>query len=51
LSWPCAPTKPNPRLNGFIWYLLTAAALIGMMVWIAALDLPGSELAMAILNA
>lgn len=34
-----------------IWYLLTAAALIGMMVWIAALKLPGSELAMVILNA
>jgi len=34
-----------------IWYLLTAGALIGMIVWVAALGLPGSELAMAVLNA
>jgi hypothetical protein len=36
---------------GLIWYLLTAAALVGMIVWVAALELPGSELALAVLNA
>ena len=56
-DWKSFGEDSKPKLNTYgivfslIWYLLTAAALIGMMVWIAALDLPGSELAMAILNA
>ena len=56
-DWNSFDQDPKPKLNTYgivfslIWYLLTAAALIGMMLWIAALELPGSELAIAILNA
>ena len=56
-DWNSFDQDPKLKLNlygivfSLIWYLLTAAALIGMMVWIAALELPGSELAIAILNA
>ena len=56
-DWNNFDQDPKPKLNTYgivfslIWYLLTAASLIGMMVWIAALELPGSELAIAILNA
>jgi hypothetical protein len=56
-DWNSFDHDPKFKLNAYgivfslIWYLLTAAALVGMMVWIAALELPGSELAIAILNA
>ena len=43
--------SPYGIVFSLIWYLLTAGALIGMIVWVAALGLPGSELAMAVLNA
>ena len=56
-DWNCFDQDPRFKLSaygivsGLIWYLLTAAALVGMIVWVAALELPGSELALAILNA
>ena len=56
-DWNSFDKDPKFKLNAYgiifslIWYLLTAAALVGMIVWIAALELPGSELAIAILNA
>jgi len=56
-DWNSFDQDPKHKLNTYgivfslIWYLLTGAALIGMMLWIAALELPGSELAIAILNA
>jgi putative peptide zinc metalloprotease protein len=56
-DWKSFDRDPKFKLNTYgivfslIWYLLTAAALVGMMLWIAALELPGSELAIAILNA
>jgi len=56
-DWNSFDQDPKFKLNAYgivfslIWYMATAAALIGMMMWIAALELPGSELAMAVLNA
>jgi len=56
-DWRSFDQDPKAKLDAYgmvfslVWYLLTAAALIGMIVWLAALELPGSELATAILNA
>ncbi|HCH32229.1 MAG TPA: site-2 protease family protein [Oceanospirillaceae bacterium] len=56
-DWRSFDYDPKHKLDTYgiifslVWYLLTAAALIGMIVWLAALEIPGSELAMAILGA
>jgi Zn-dependent protease len=56
-DWNRFDQDPKLKMNTYgivfslVWYLFTGAALIGMMVWVAAYQLPGSELAIAVLNA
>ena len=56
-DWRSFDHDPKHKLDTYgivfslVWYLLTIAALIGMIVWLAALEIPGSELAVAVLGA
>jgi putative peptide zinc metalloprotease protein len=50
LAEDITPLKPYGIFYSIVWYLLTAAIFIGLIILIAADQLPGSEIAMKVLQ-